>query len=280
MRHRLRDILLASALVFLMAPVLSAQKAAAGSEMRRTPDGKPDLSGMWSANNVTGYAGDAGAEAAAKDLAAGRVPWFGFLVDEPPMQPWAVERYKVNRMARERQEKGNDESDPIQYPYCFPEGFPRSYTISTFEVVQTPQVVYMLFDRNHQVRRIYMDGKEHLEGYGLSLMGTSHGRWDGDTLVVDTKDLLSLEGYAWLDSFGHPYSDELHVTERIRRTGHGVLQSEMTFDDPKAYTKPWTSTKIFTLRPGLDIAENITCNQHLQEKFLQDMKSGKLSGTP
>jgi len=275
---------MAAALAFLIPAVLAAQdtatSGAGGPDVRRTSDDKPDFSGIWSANNVTGYSGEGGADAAARDFAAGRVPWFGFLVDEPPMTPWAAERYKLNREARERQEKGNDETDPIQFPYCLPEGFPRSYTISTFEIVQTPQIVYMLFDRNHQIRRIYMDGKPHFEGYAPTLIGTSSGRWDGDALVVETKDILSLDGYAWLDSFGHPFSDALRVTERIRRTEHGVLRSEMTFYDPKAYSKPWTSTKVFTLRPGTEIAENITCFQYLQERFVKDMKAGTPSGTP
>jgi len=274
---------LAGVLVLALSPVLLAQtpagQAKAGA-VSRTADGKPDLSGVWSANNVTGFSPDAGAEAAARDFAAGRIPWFGFAVEELPMQPWAAERYKTNREGMGPAEKAKDGGDPIMYPYCLPEGFPRAYTISAFELVQTPERIYMLFDRNHQVRRIYLDGQKHLEGYGPSFLGTAHGQWDGDTLVVETSDLLSLDGYAWLDTFGHVFSDALRVTERIRRTAHDTLQSEMTFDDPKTYTRPWSSRKIFRLIPGADIAENITCYDHLREDFLRDMKSGKAQGRP
>lgn len=196
------------------------------------------------------------------------------------MQPGAAERYRANREGMEPPEPGKNERNPILYPYCLPEGFPRAYTISAFEVVQKPDLIYMLFDRNHQVRRIYLDGRKHLEGYGASFMGTTHGKWDGDTLVVETTEILSLDGYAWLDTFGHPFSDALRVTERIRRTAQDTLQSDLTFDDPKTYTRPWSSRKVFRLIPDADIAENITCYDHLREDFVRDMKSGNPQGRP
>ena len=241
----------------------------------------PDLSGIWTGNRSVGFAPDAGAEAAARDMAAGIVPWFGFTLEEPPMQPWAAARYKVNREGLEPSEVGNNATNPIMYPYCLPEGMPRSYTISSFEVLQVPgQVVYMLFERNHQVRRIYMDGRKHLQGWKPTFMGISHGKWDGDTLVVETENLLSLDGFLWIDSFGHPFSDALRFVERIRRTRHDTLQIDFTFDDPKAYTKPWNARKIFQLKPDWEMTESIVCEDHMQERFLQDMKSGKPAGIP
>ena len=196
------------------------------------------------------------------------------------MQPWAAERYKATREGIGATEGGRNEANPLLYPYCLPEGFPRAYTISAFEIVQVPDRVYMLFDRNHQVRRIYLDGRKHFEDYGPTYLGTAHGRWDGDTLLVETSDILNLDGYAWLDTFGHPFSDALRVTERIRRTAPDTLQIDFTFDDPKAYTKPWSGRKVFRLIPNGDIAENILCEDHLREEFLRDMKSGKPAGRP
>ena len=196
------------------------------------------------------------------------------------MQPWAAARYKANREGAGPTDPGSNANNPILYPYCLPQGIPRVYTISTFEVVHTPTQVYMLFEVNHQVRRIYLDGKRHLEGWGPTFMGTAHGKWEGDALVVETENLLSLDGFGWLDTFGHPFSDALRIRERIQRVDQETLAIDFTFDDPKAYTKPWGGRKLFQRRPTWDLTEYIMCYDHLRETFLQDMKSGKPRGTP
>jgi hypothetical protein len=85
-------------------------------------------------------------------------------------------------------------------------------------------------------------------------MGDSIGKWDGDTLVVDT---IGFNDQTWLDNTKRPHSEDLHIIERIRRTSHDVLQLDITIDDPKAYTKPWTSQRIFDLKSGWEISENI-----------------------
>ena len=240
----------------------------------------PDFSGIWTIDGVTGLAVDAAAEATARDISAGRLPMFGYSVAEPPMQPWAAERYKIDRLDRDASDGGNDAVDPVMYPYCLPEGLGRSYTISPFEIVQTPDIVYMLFERNHQARRIYTDGRKHLEGYIPSFMGTSHGRWEEDTLVVETGNFEALEGYNKLDTFGHPFTDKLRILERIRRTAQDTLRVEFTIDDPGAYTKPWGGTKIFKLKPDWEMSEQIVCQDHLREKYIRDMQNNTPSGTP
>jgi hypothetical protein len=254
----------------------------------QTPDGSnpaaggatPDISGIWTISDETGIAPDSAADVTAADLAAGRIPMFGFTVGEPPMQPWAVERYKLDRQGQLPADGSNDTVDPVMYPYCLPEGPMRAYTITPFEIVQAPGRVYMLFERNHQVRRIYTDGKKHLENYGRSFMGLSHGKWEGDTLVVETDNLVGLEGYNKLDTFGHPFTDQMRILERIRRVAQATLQIEFTFNDPGAYTRPWGGTKLFKLRPDWDITELIVCEDHLKENFLRDMKSGNYQGRP
>ena len=146
----------------------------AGAEaVPRTTDGKPDLSGMW------GRAG----------TAVDGTPGFGWLKvgEEPPMQPWAAERFRLAREgAWTATLRGKDELDPILYPYCLPHGTPRSYLFFPFEIVQVPGRVYILHELNRQSRRIYTDGRTVPEGWPLSFMGYSVGRWDGDTLVVET----------------------------------------------------------------------------------------------
>ena len=275
MRNRLTGSIFAIVAVLAFSPALLAQTPAPP----RSGGAKstPDLSGVWYADGLVSLAPDAGAETVAKEIAAGRIPRFGFSVGEPPMQPWAAERYKASREGMSSNERGKHDGDPILYPYCLPQGFPRVYTISAFEIVHVPAGVYMLFESNHQVHRIFTDGQKHLEDWGPSFMGTSHGRWDGDTLIAETGDIQSVDGFAWLDYFGHPFSDALHVTERIRRTAHDTLQIDLTFDDPKAYTKPWTGRKVFRLRPGWDITENIVCEDHQREdltriSFLNDRR--------
>jgi hypothetical protein len=239
-----------------------------------------DFSGIWTIDGVTGLGATAAAENTARDLAAGRLPQFGFMIGEPPMQPWAVERYKLDRVGTVPSDGGNDNVDPVMYPYCLPEGLGRSYTISPFEIVHAPNIVYMLFERNHQDRRIYTDGKKRLEGYTPSFMGNALGRWEGKTLAVETDNFEALEGYNKLDTFGHPFTDKLRVSERITRPAQDTLQIEFTFDDPGAYTKPWGGTKVFKLKPDWEMTEQTVCEDHLREKYIRDMRNNTPSGTP
>ena len=239
-----------------------------------------DFSGVWAIEGVTGLSVDAAAQATARDLASGRLPQFGFMIGEPPMQPWAAELYKLDRLDRNPSDGGNDAIDPVMYPYCLPESLGRLFTISLFEIVHAPGRVYMLFERNHQIRRIYTDGIKRLEGYVPSFTGTAHGHWEGDTLVVETDNFEALEGFNKLDTFGHPFTDQLRMFERISRPAEDTLQIEFTFDDPGAYTEPWGGTKIYKLKPGWEITEQMVCEDHLREDYIRDMKNNTPSGTP
>ena len=195
------------------------------------------------------------------------------------MTPAALRIYRARREGRDPLQRGREEPDPSFYPYCMPRSFPRIYNFDPLvEIVQTPSVVYMLFETDHQTRRIYLDGKKHLEGWHPTLMGTSQGKWDGDTLVVETENLLSLNKQGWLDTIGHPFTDALRVTERIRRPAHDTLQIDLTFNDPGAYTKPWTGKKVFQLSTGADMTDSSFCEQHQQEDYLRDTRNGKPAG--
>ena len=182
------------------------------------------------------------------------------------MLPWAEERYKDNRKgATAPTERATNEIDPIQYPYCMPQGFPRAYDWPhPFEIIQTQGLVYVLFEVSHQARRIYMDGRTHPEGAPPTFMGHSIGRWDGDTLSVETAGLNDL---TWLDSLGHPHTDVLRVEERIRRVNHDTLEINFLFDDPKTYTKPWKAMRRFLLRPNWEILEHVICEDRSGEDF-------------
>ena len=259
---------------------LLAQTAAGPSGAKAIPD----LSGVWSLGDpgiATSPSQFAASEAAARDIAAGRVPSFAFSTELPPMQPWAVEKYKAAREGRAPHEAGNDELDPINYPYCLPYTFPRIMTAPfAFEIVPTPEQVFMHFESDHMTRRIYLDGRKHLEGWGPTYLGTSYGKWDGDTLVVETDNILSLNRHAWLDGFGLPFTDALRVTERIRRPAQDTLQLDFVFNDPGTYTRPWTGRKLFQLKLDWDITEARICESHMREDFLRDLDGGKPAGRP
>jgi hypothetical protein len=100
--------------------------------------------------------------------------------------------------------------------------------------------------------QIFTDGRPHDTALGPLWMGDSIGHWEGDTLVTDT---VNFNDKTWLDRIGHPHSDQLHVIERIRRVDRDHLVDEITIDDPKAYTKPWTGTIYFALKPKWTLAE-------------------------
>lgn len=278
MRNRFVGSAVAAAALLLAAPVLFAQS---GGNAAKGAMSHPDLAGMWAqgGGNI-GFSPNGGEDRAAQEIAAGKIPRWAFAKEEPPMQPWALERFKVTRQGMEPHEIGRSDRAYILYPYCLPENMPKMMTIGTFEIVNGKKVIYLINERNQNVRRIYMDGKHHLEGMAPTLLGTSLGRWDGDTLFVETSNIDSLDGYAWLDTFGHPMSDKLRVEERFRRPAQDTLRVDFLFDDPGAYTRPWKGVKIYELQSGYDLTENITCSDHLREDFVHDMKTGNYRGGP
>jgi hypothetical protein len=199
----------------------------------RAADGKPDLSGLWEADGQTYFF----------DLAAGLKP------EDVVPQPWA-------KALQQKYEDNLHADDPLAH--CLPHGVPRINTngLFPFKIVQTPGLVVILYEQLNQFRQIFMDGRTLAKDLNPTWLGYSTGRWDGDTLVVDSR---GFNGKAWLDTQkGHPASEELHVTERFRRKNFGTLDVVATIDDPKAYAKPWTTTtqKMF-LQLDTDLLEFI-----------------------
>ncbi len=203
----------------------------------RAPDGKPDLSGVWMADGQTYF----------MNLAA------GLKSDDVVPQPWA-------KALQQKFEDNLHGDDPLAR--CLPHGVPRINTngIFPFKVVQTPGLVVMLYEQLNLFRQIFLDGRTLAKDLNPTWLGYSTGKWDGDTLVVETS---GFNGKAWLDTEkGHPASDALHVTERFRRKDFGTMEVVATIDDPKTYTKPWTTTpqKMF-LQMNTEIMEFI-CNEN------------------
>lgn len=162
---------------------------------------------------------------------------------EAPMLPWATERYKESKQ----------EIDPELH--CFPPGVPRIWVIpAPFEIIELPGRVLIYYEFQHLVRQIHMNRSEHPTGADLiaTWMGDSTGKWEGDTLVIDS---VGFKDKSRLDVAGLPHSDALHTIERLSLASPNVLQLDLTIDDPKAYSKPMTAHRIYDRKPGWEIGE-------------------------
>ena len=180
--------------------------------------------------------------------------------EEPPMTAWGEAQFRAAKSSFGSHMYPLEETNDPVLRGCFPPGVPRVYMHPfPFQFIQTRGEVVMLFEVDSLRREIYTDGKPHDESLVPLWMGDSIGHWDGDTLVVDT---VNFNDKTWLDRVGHPHSDQLHVIERFRRTAHDHLVDDITIDDPKAYTRPWTARLEFKLQPW-----------KLTEQFCEDGES-------
>jgi hypothetical protein len=175
----------------------------------RTPDGKPDLSGLWRTTSG-GYAGDITSDLKPEDI-----------------QPWA------DKLFKQRMENlGRDDLGLL----CLPSG-PR-YVIGggMVRILQNPSLLAFLYeDLVH--RPVFLDGRSLPVDPNPAWMGYAVGRWDGDTLVVES---AGYNDRSWLDGGGHPHTEALHLTERYQRPDFGHIALKITIDDPKAYNKSWS----------------------------------------
>lgn len=214
-------------------PRLANGKPDLAAPAPRTPDGKPDFSGLWQTR--PGYTSNI-----AKDLKPGEVSF----------QPWAAELYK-HRVETESKD------DP--QARCVLSGVPREHVVPyPFKILNSPGEVVILYEALHSYRQIFMDGRPLPKNPNPAWMGYSVGHWEGDTLVVESN---GFEENNWLDNNGHPGTEALRLTERFRRPDYGHINLEMTIDDPKAYTKPWTVNLLFTAAPDTELIEYV-CDEN------------------
>ena len=228
----------------------------------RTVDGKPDFSGIWMIYNGP----DPGDRADRPPRLSGGLSL--------PMQPWAADLQR-----RRAAEGGLNDPDGL----CLPQG-PLQYHIDPqpLKIVQTPTQILIIYESNYGLRTIYMDGRK-LPPLGEPQPfwhGYSVGRWEGDTLVVESNNFRgvnpdavkngepsSFHGVGWLDHRGSPYTESMKLTERFRRVNYGHLDIEFTVDDPKAYTKPFTVRIVQQIVPdGSELIEFIC---HENQMFLK-----------
>jgi hypothetical protein len=234
---------LKAAAIFLLSSAISAQTHAQQQEQPAPPAAvsSQDLSGIW---------------ARLRDGAPAR-GYEDYVLDfgksDSPMTPWAAAKYKITGAKYHGDDPNTVLSDPVFQ--CFPPGVPRIYLFNfPMQIVQIPGQILMLFEYDHFVRRIYTNGRPHDASQGPLWMGDSIGKWEGDTLVVDTVDF---NDKTLIDRVGRPHSDALHLIERIRHIDRDSLEINFTVDDPKAYTKPWGAKLIFAQKPDWKIMEQI-----------------------
>ncbi len=154
---------------------------------------------------------------------------WAFDSEPPPMTPWALERFAGAKPTFGPKNYAVAETNDPVYK-CFPPGTPRIYFHPfPMEIIQTSGRVLMFFEYDHLVRQIYTDGRPHRDDLPASWLGDSTGRWEGDTLVVET---VNFNDQTWIDRRGVPHSDQLKVTERIRRIDDKSLQIDITIEDP------------------------------------------------
>jgi hypothetical protein len=219
----------------------------------QAPDGKPDLSGVWAASPSDELKGLLGPDAASNPLGADlqfiskyALNLFADLKPEDvPMRPEAAAVFK-----QRTENQGRD----IPTSHCLPGGIPFSSLIAPFKIIQTPGLTVILFEDNNPHRQIYTDGRPHPSDPDPMWVGYSIAHWESDTLVVNT---IGLNDRSWLDASGHPHSDALHVTERFHRRDFGHMDLQLTFDDPKMYTRPFSIGVSYRLLPDTDVIESI-----------------------
>jgi hypothetical protein len=253
------------------------QRVRMDAQTPRTPDGRPDFSGNWirfrgeGAFNPPELAGlfpnrAAVAQPAAPPLNPNSPPIAAFWeigANVPgglPMTPWAAE-LKKQRMALNAKDNPDANCLPMGLTQFHTHGQPR-------KIMQSPGVVAIMYEANYGLRYIYTDGRTLPPQGSVQPFwyGYSAGRWEGDTLVVETNNLRGAETSAydgWLDVRGSPYSEQAKFTERLRRPSYGKLEIDVTLEDPKAYTKPFTVRINQQLAPDDEIIEFI-CNENQQ----------------
>jgi hypothetical protein len=205
----------------------------------RLPNGRPDFSGVWTGGGPIG------------DIGAGLMPG-----EEIVMTPEAQALFDSRLSAQDPEAN------------CLPTGVPRIAPYP-WRILQTPPYgeathLYFVFEGNiHSYRQIFVDGRDHPppEELDPTWYGHSIGRWDGDTLVIDT---VGFNDRFWFDFKGHPHTEQLHTVERYTRTNFETLENVTTITDPGAYEKPFTIRFEARLRPGWDLMEYI-CNENNQD---------------
>lgn len=221
--------------LFVFSCALSAQAQNAAKKSEKTGD----LTGVWYPSSMNTF----------------NFIWSdarGQRLDALPLTAWGQEKFQGNHPIGGAYTALTSNDPNFR---CLPPGVPNVYTHAyPVEVLQVPGRTILFFEYGHFVRQVFTDGREHVKDANPTWMGDSIGRWEGDTLVVDS---TGFNDKTWLDVTGHPHSEAMHVTERLRRPDHDTLMIEITIDDPQAYSAPLKTQRKYILKPSWNIMEYI-----------------------
>lgn len=238
MRTRLLIVVVTlAAPVFQAAPPLAAQSLHAKADMKgpapRLPNGKPDFSGVW-------------ARPATQDLTRTFTNENGTSnKGEPnplPFTTWGQAQWDNYNPVRHGDYAGS----------CMPFGWIRSFTPHPMQILQNTEYISFLFEQSTMFQVVNTEGMPHRTDWPPTWFGDARGRWDGDTLVIEA---VNFNGYAKLDTIGHPMSDQAKLTMTFRRPDFGHIQFTWVLDDPKTYTRPIRNERVFVLTPAVEVME-------------------------
>lgn len=205
----------------------------------RTPDGKPDLTGLWR-----------------PELNSYNLNVVQSLKEEAEFFRPAADAVFKQHVA------DNHRGDPVTH--CLPSGPIAILTAGGnghYRIMQSPNLIGLLYEGGSLYRQIFMDGRELPKDPNPTWMGYSVGHWEGDTLVVES---AGFNDRTWLDRMGHPHSEDLRVTERFQRVDFGHMRFQVTYDDPKTLIKPLTISLAVNYAPDTDMLESICDNEQDQ----------------
>jgi len=230
----------------------------------RASNGKPDLSGVWQVEppapgEMERKVGDVSTFVVPGDDPRTFSPYFfnilgDFKPEDAPIRPEAAAAFGMRA-----KNFGSDHPSS----HCQPLGIPGTELIAVpFKMIQTPGTIVMLHEQDFTFRQIYTDGRPLPVEPQPAWLGYSIGKWNGDTLVVET---AGFNDKGWLDAIGHTHSEALRVEERFRRRDFGHMEMQITIDDPKTFTKPFTIKVNQLLVPDSDVLETV-CSENERDR--------------
>ena len=224
-----------------------------GGPAPRTSDGHPDLSGVW-------FPGSGG---------GGRFTGFPSNDEKPAFQPWAAA--KIQSMTAAELELARPSVN------CMPRGTPGMWLLNPYptKLVQTPGELIQLNELNTNFRVIHTDGRPHPKNPDPTFVGDATAHWEGDTLIID---VIAIDERTWNNFVGWFHSDQEHVIERLTRPSENYLIYQVTIEDPKVLTKPWTSSRQQWSLGHEDLEEYYCTNNHELEQYkslIQNQSNGK-----
>lgn len=226
----------------------------------RTGDGKPDLSGIWEAESASreellrrtpdgvNFLGETSVSTYFMNILA------DFKPGEAPILPPALSSFR---------EHASTQGAGFSLTRCLPSGLPVAESApEPHKIIQTPGLIIVLYEADMTFRQIYTDGRKLPVDPQPSWLGYSIGKWDGDSLVVNAN---GFNDKSWLDASGHPHSDAMRITERFHRLDFGHMDIQITIDDPKNYSAPFTIKSKQRLIPDTDILEFV-CRENEKDE--------------